>query len=120
MFESGYYPIGAEHDPSAPYNQQKELAMDIEVTKYYSLEKTTKVKTSTYEITYDYIDTEGVDINELYEDQHENILSLLDMLRERLEQELAHITDPNQIRRLEYLIKECKGWTVQAEDITEE
>lgn len=51
MTESGYYPLGAEHDPNAPWNQEELPEREIEVTVSVTLSKTVKIKVSDYTIT---------------------------------------------------------------------
>ena len=46
--ESGYYPLGAEHDPNAPYNQVDPEPIEIEVTVSVTMSKTVKVKVNDY------------------------------------------------------------------------
>lgn len=46
MRESGYYPPGAEFDPSAPYNQCDPPDIDIEVTVFETLTKTANIVTN--------------------------------------------------------------------------
>ena len=48
MRESGYFPAGAEFDPSAPYNQSDIPEKDFEVTCSQSLSKTVTVCTDNY------------------------------------------------------------------------
>ena len=43
MIESGYYPIGAEFDPKAPYNEEIIPDKEIEVTISVTLSKTVKI-----------------------------------------------------------------------------
>ena len=54
MIESGYYPIGAEFDPKAPYNEQIIPDKEIEVTISVTLSKTVKITVNDY-----IIDEEG-------------------------------------------------------------
>ena len=44
MTESGYYPMGAEFDKNAPYNQGDPEPIEIEVTVSVTMSKTVKVK----------------------------------------------------------------------------
>lgn len=48
MIESGYYPLGAENDSNAPYNEeeQKDREIDIEIV----LSKKTKINVNDYKI----------------------------------------------------------------------
>ena len=48
MLESGYFPAGAEFDPSAPYNQSDPEEKDFKVTCSQSLSKTVTVTTGNY------------------------------------------------------------------------
>ena len=48
MTESGYYPMGAEFDKNAPYNQVEPEPLVIEVTVSVTLSKTMKIKVNDY------------------------------------------------------------------------
>ena len=48
MTESGYYPMGAEFDKNAPYNQVDSEPIEIEVTVSVTMSKTVKVKVNDY------------------------------------------------------------------------
>ena len=48
MTESGYYPMGAEFDKNAPYNQVDPEPIEIEVTVSVTMSKTVKVKVNDY------------------------------------------------------------------------
>ena len=48
MIESGWYPPGAEYDPSAPYNQVDVPEKDFEITCSQSLSRTATVTTNNY------------------------------------------------------------------------
>ena len=45
------YPLGAEHDPRAPYNQRENEDIEIDVEVTLTLKKTAKILTSDYDIT---------------------------------------------------------------------
>lgn len=51
MIESGYYPIGAENDTAAPWNQKELPNKEIEVLVSITLSKSVKIKVSDYVIT---------------------------------------------------------------------
>ena len=53
MFESGYYPPGAQYDSSAPYNEEKQKEVEVEVTVSVTLSKTLKVRLDDYIIEPD-------------------------------------------------------------------
>ena len=48
MTESGYYPMGAEFDKNAPYNQVESEPLELEVTVSVTLSKTMKIKVNDY------------------------------------------------------------------------
>lgn len=48
MTESGYYPMGAEFDKNAPYNQVEPEPLELEVTVSVTLSKTMKIKVNDY------------------------------------------------------------------------
>lgn len=48
MIESGYYPVGAEYDPKAPWNQVEPEPRKIEVTVSITLSKTVEVEVTDY------------------------------------------------------------------------
>ena len=54
MIESGYYPIGAEFDPKAPYSEEIIPDKEVEVTISVTLSKTVKITVNDY-----IIDDEG-------------------------------------------------------------
>ena len=51
MRDGDNYPLGAEHDPRAPYNQKENEDKEIEVDITLTLRKTAKILTSDYDIT---------------------------------------------------------------------
>ena len=68
------YPLGAEYDAMAPYNQSDNPPREIEVTLSVCYIKKVKVKTSDYKIEYDddggyYINYEDTDFYSIVEDQ---------------------------------------------------
>lgn len=59
MIESGYYPIGAEHDPLAPWNQSEPPEEEIEVLVSITLSKSVKIKVSDYTVVDEGKDEDG-------------------------------------------------------------
>ena len=54
MIESGYYPVGAEYDPKAPWNQVDPEPRKVEVTVSITLSKTVEVEVTDYIAEEDY------------------------------------------------------------------
>lgn len=44
----GGYPMGAQNDPNAPYNEKENPEIEVEVTVSITLSKTFKIKTDQY------------------------------------------------------------------------
>ena len=59
MSESGYYPVGTEYDPKAPWNKEENPEREIEVTVSVTLSKTIKVKVSDYDVINSGKDEDG-------------------------------------------------------------
>lgn len=53
------YPLGAEHDPNAPWNQKDLEEKDIEVTISVTLSKTVTISVNDYKIGESGLDEEG-------------------------------------------------------------
>lgn len=149
MFESGYYPLGTEHDPNAPWNQKKPKPLNVNCYISCSLSKDVTVTTSDYitEEWEDYdIDTEGncthtVEVNYDYsncnfnEDYHREHYSIPELLKQLevflhsaikdLEKSAPEITagdkatKKTQLRIYKQMLEDCKGWTLDEEEVGE-
>lgn len=70
MSESGYYPVGAEYDPEAPWNQKELPDKEVEVTISVTLSKTLKIKVSDYTIdSENNVDYSDCNLQEAVENQ---------------------------------------------------
>lgn len=136
MIESGYYPTGAEFDPSAPYNQSDPEDMDFEITCSQSLSRTVTVTTNNYapgasgvdfepdgEGGYyktpwhddpDTSDTNWAD--EYHDNDHYTPIQLIALLKDYIEKDLMYGDSKYPESHLKHLLQECEGWT---EDETE-
>ena len=140
MIESGYYPAGAEFDPSAPYNQSEPEDMEFEVVCSQSLSKNVSVWTSDYipgasGVDYEVNDEGGVDTvawhddpdtsdtnwEDVYEEDHYTPLQLINLFKRYLESELNHTeTVSKQPSFLKHLISECSDWNDDETEIIED
>ena len=59
MVDLGDYPDGAKYDPRAPWNQEENPEVQIDVTVSVTLSKTVKVKVKDYEIVAEGLDEDG-------------------------------------------------------------
>lgn len=115
MTESGYYPLGAEHDPNAPWNQVDNPEREIEVTVSVTLSKTVKIKVSDYGITDSGKDEDG----EYFEDID---YSKCDLKR-AVEEQITLPQDAYKYVKGEFdndQYNDLKGWCVDDFEVIEE
>ncbi len=135
MRESGYFPAGAEFDPSAPYNEPIIPEKDFEVTCSQSLSKTVTVTTNNYipgasGVDYEPDDEGGCcavgwhdpddtsDTNwadEYHNNDYHTPLQLIELFKQYLENELNRMGEVKNERWIKHLIEECSDW--QEDDI---
>ena len=48
MAQSNYYPMGAEHDPNAPYNEREPEKKKVKLDVYLTIHKVVEVETDKY------------------------------------------------------------------------
>ena len=48
MAQSDYYPMGAEHDPNAPYNEKEPKPIKVKLDVYLTIHKVVEVETDKY------------------------------------------------------------------------
>ena len=127
-FESGYYPPGAEHDASAPYNEHHNEEREVMVTISSSLSKNTSVFTSDYDMEewedYDTDDEGGyihyggteynydnVDFKHEYNEQHLTPAELISEFQAFLMENMPDKKeDARKYHKYKHLINECDGW----------
>lgn len=119
MVNSGCYPLGAEYDKLAPYNQEEPPEELFDVCISQTLSKSTAVKTSDYIPNVDiddgeyqtYNDTSNTNWEEAYKDNHLTPLNLIKQFKSYL---METIPDPSvnksKFKRFKYLIDECDNW----------
>ena len=147
MFESGYYPPGAEHDPNAPYNQSDLDPIDVDCYISYSISKDITVSTTDYiaeewedwdsDDEGGYVHSGGVDydfsncnFSEAYHQDHYDILELLEQLKvflegaiEDLEQLSPEVSKEEKaakranLRIYKQMLEDCQGWTLDEEEV---
>ena len=127
MYESGYYPAGAEHDPNAPWNQSEPEPVSQDIEYSCTMRRTATVETTNYvpgtwekdEDGFGYRD--GDDFSDTdwlseYKEQYRTPLQLIELLRETAK-ELAEGNIPE--KRASFwrsVIEECEGWELEDEE----
>ena len=117
MSSLGGYPIGAEHDSSAPYNQKDTSVKEFDVVISQTLSKSTTVYTNDYKEEVDE-DEEGKrlvtntsDTNwlEAYKENHLTLPNLLKSVREILKDNLRK-SKWDEKKNLKFYIDELSNW----------
>lgn len=93
--ESGGYPLGAEHDPRAPWNEQDEQEQEFEVELSYNLQRRMTVRAEDED-----------DIHDTAEDMSYSPQELLGELAKRLRIEYSTCKS-GRIRRM---LEACEEW----------
>lgn len=134
MFESGYYPAGAEFNTNAPWNEKEVPERDFEVNATFTLTKQCQITTNDYVPEesgqdedgwwYDEISTQDTDWEAAYKENYKTPLELIEILKKKCEDELAAIGDMkhgtySKRRELQNIIDSCKGWAYLDFDIDE-
>lgn len=133
MRESGYYPPGAEYDPSAPWNQKETPERSFKVSVSQTLSKSTTVVTSNYyEETVSekddigwhqeiITDTSDVDWKQEYDNGGGYTpLELIQEFKKFLQLELNRMPEVKDEKRYRHLIDECTGWIEDDFEIVKE
>ena len=126
MFESGYYPPGAEHDPNAPWNQSDPDPVEKEIDYSCTMRRTANVETTDYapgtwerdEDGFGYRD--GDDFSDTdwlseFQSQYRTPKQLIELLRETA-QELADGKMPEKPAKYwREVVADCDNWEIEDE-----
>lgn len=139
MRESGYFPAGAEFDPSAPYNEPTVPGKEFDVTVSQSLSKSTIVYTNDYipgasGVDYepddeggycaygwhDPDDTSDTNWKKAYTDSSYTPLEIIEKCGEMCK----YLLEIDQTKFGKYFLKrlldECQGWTEDDFEVVED
>ena len=137
MKESGNYPLGAEYNSNAPWNQTNPESVKVEVTISQSLSRSTTIEVTDYTATkYDDIEYEedgyinrigGIDydfsdsdLKGAYEEQEYTIPELLDYLKADLIVDINECSKESGKRKaLQHILNCCEGWEVDETEVVE-
>ena len=113
----GNYPLGAENDPNAPYNEKgqnygKELVLDCEVEVV--MRKKIKIRTTNtiYDEEYGWYVNEDENFVELYKQKEFTLTELMNELKNLAKEKLAkklNIREGEAVH-LVNIINSCDGW----------
>lgn len=143
MYDNYNYPAGSD-TPDAPWNQPEVPEKEFDVTCTLCMSKTVSCYTKDYipgaeGVDYepddeggyyscawhDPDDTSDTNWSEVFKDNHKTIPELLEEFKQYLQKDLKNIDAVAEIRKhdkaflkrkLERLIEECDGWSIDEED----
>lgn len=127
MYESGYYPAGAEHDPNAPWNQSDPEPVSQYIEYSCTMRRTATVETTNYvpgtwekdEDSFGYRD--GDDFSDTdwlsdFKDTYRTPKELIDLLKETAK-ELADGKMPNMPKSFwRDVMADCENWSIDDEE----
>lgn len=127
MYESGYYPAGAEHDPNAPWNQSDPEPVSQDIEYSCTMRRTATVETTNYvpgtwekdEDSFGYRD--GDDFSDTdwlsdFKDTYRTPKELIDLLKETAK-ELADGKMPNKPKSFwKDVMADCENWSIDDEE----
>ena len=127
MYESGYYPPGAEHDPNAPWNQSEPEHVSQDIEYSCTMRRTATVETTNYvpgtwekdEDGFGFRD--GDDFSDTdwlsdFKDTYRTPKQLIDLLKETAK-ELADGKMPNKSKSFwKDVMADCDDWSIDDEE----
>jgi hypothetical protein len=124
---NGYYPLGAEFDRAAPYNEKEIPEIPITVDCQETLSKTTKVMTCDYSLNSDgEFDGLTKSPDEIYLQEHFTISQMLEeyasMLKERRSEIIGDCNISGRKKReilllINQKIEDATGWVSDSNEI---
>lgn len=123
--ESDYLPLGATHDPRAPYNQCDPKPIERDVIATFTLSTSKPTSTTHYYCEGDkyegyYEVTDDTDWSEEFKEQHYTPFQLIEMYKKELEEKKKYMSNLYEIHKIEHIIKECENWDEEKVEIYED
>ena len=120
MFDSGYYPPGAEQDPNAPWKEGELPEKTFNVFINQVLSKEITVSTNDYIPEEDFDNTKETNWYEAYEKEHYTPLQLIKLFKTYLTEHMPDaVTFPKEHKTYKHLISECEDWIEDETEINE-
>ena len=119
MAAEDYFPEGAYRDPDAPFNEKEIPEREFDVDVVVTLSKKATVTTNKYDLEYDEfegetVNTQNVDWQDVYTDNHYTLPKLLEELAAVVYTDMQK-EKPYSYRwyKLKRLLDDCSGWNVE-------
>ena len=108
MTQSNYYPMGAEHDPNAPYNEREPELKKVKLDVYLTIHKVVEVETDKYYAFAGEINDGEYLAPSIEFDEQE----IENDFREQttLPHELAHLVEQGKVNK--WVLEDASGWDI--------
>lgn len=108
MAQSDYYPMGAEHDANAPYNEREPEKKKVKLDVYLTIHKVVEVETDKYYAFPGEIN-DGEYLPPSIEFDEQEIEN--DFLEQTtLPHELAHLVEQGKVNK--WVLEDASGWDI--------
>lgn len=111
MIESGYYPLGAEFDKNAPYNQVETPEIEVAIKAYQTLTAKEQIITTDYYLE----DNEFIrTLDEFDSSALKQIMTpkkILEAIPEIYNELLGNV-DSKYLSKLKFISENCSKWTI--------
>ena len=113
MAQSDYYPMGAEHDPNAPYNEREPEVKKVKLDVYLTIHKVVEIETDKYYAFAGEIN-DGEYLAPSIEFDAQEIEN--DFLEQTvLPHELAHLVEQGKVNK--WVLEDASGWVMDDVEI---
>lgn len=113
MAQSDYYPMGAEHDPNAPYNEREPELKKVKLNVYLTIHKVVEIETTNYSVFEGEIN-DGEYLPPSIEFDEQEIEN--DFFEQTtLPHELAHLVEQGKVNK--WVLEDASGWDLDDVEI---
>ena len=113
MAQSDYYPMGAEHDPNAPYNEREPELKKVKLDVYLTIHKVVEVETDKY-YAFEGEINDGEYLPPMIEFDEQEIGN--DFLEQTtLPYQLAHLVEQGKVNK--WVLEDASGWELDEAEI---
>lgn len=113
MAQSDYYPMGAEHDANAPYNERESELKKVKLDVYLTIHKVVEVETNKYYAFEGEINDGEYLAPSIEFDEQEIENDFLEQTT--LPHELAHLVEQGKVNK--WVLADASGWKLDEAEI---
>ena len=113
MAQSDYYPMGAEHDPNAPYNEREPEKKKVKLDVYLTIHKVVEVETDKYYVCPGEINDGEYLAPSIEFDAQEIENDFLEQAT--LPHQLAQLVEQDEVTK--WVLEDASGWELDEAEI---